>query len=447
MPINIKQLQQLQDIDKQLSKTPAIEMARQFSELQRTRDHSLNSLSVGVSWHTQYLKNIAEANTSSFSHIVAGNIGKNISQMMGDFAKNSFQDVFRTQMKSITETFNTSYNTSYSTSITTALEAMRNSLGVISTKELYNLRNFGAATNLSFISEIGMLAKSQTDLFKSDIFSQSVASLSVSHSNFLSNTFKDLAHTHSIQMANALKGSIILANEQMLRSAVSIEPFIHNLPETNINYLPSIKPNRFRVQRQELVKSLDVEEDETYDSLIIKTSTVVSFDLILNCLKIVGLCNETSLTTKGNEIFTLTNSVWSYSFKLLQIVPTNKETFAEIIDYLYFIFIEGAGKEYLRFVDYNDKKHFGYFVRTDPEVEVIWKIKHLRNKWLRHDIEHGAESDIKKSYQLRKEALEWFGMQKVPQSKEDFVFLYNNLILKVEEFLKSLLDRVSKFTN
>ncbi len=101
----------------------------------------------------------------------------------------------------------------------------------------------------------------------------------------------------------------------------------------------------------------------------------------------------------------------------------------------------------MRFITYEDKNQHSYFLKTEPEVEIIWKIKHLRNKWLRHDIEHGKDKDIAKNYQIRRETLKWFGMQRVPQSREEFIFLYNNLMLKVEEFLKVLLDRVSKFSN
>jgi hypothetical protein len=330
-----------------------------------------------------------------------------------------------------------------------------NLLSPLHSKHSDLLRSFETTTRATTLSSIEALSKSfaENNLFSNENLLRHISNSLLSYDRFASNTFAKLNNNLDQSTAQALKGSLTLANEQVLRSTSLVQSQIENFKishsdKSNLSFdIEFPKVNRYRVQKQELLRRDDIEEDEDYDSLIIKSPSAISFDLVVNCLKIVGVCNETSLTTKGNSIFTITNSVYAHSFKLLQTVPTNKENFAEIVDYLYFILIEGAGGKFLRFVDYGDGKHFGYFVNTEPEVEVIWKIKHLRNKWLRHDIEHGTESDIKKSYQLRKETLEWFGMQKVPQSKDEFVFLYNILMLKVEEFLKQLLDRVSKLSD
>lgn len=331
------------------------------------------------------------------------------------------------------------FSVSQSVHIKTAMDSIRNSLGAVSTLEIFNLRNLGVAANLSFMSEVGMVAKSYSDLFKNDLFTKSIASISTAHSSFLANTLRGFELAKSNHIANALKGSITLANEQMLRSVGLIEPSIYELPEAKIDYLSILKPNRFRVQRQELIKRVDIEEDETYENLTIKTPSAISFELVSKCMSLIGLCNEASETTKGNTIFTLTSTLWLSAWKLTDVVPTNKDNFAIVVDCLYLMLYEGAGKDKLRFIEQ------GYI--SADEAEIIWKIKHLRNKWLRHDIDHGKESDIKKSHQHRKDALEWFGLSKVPYSKDEFVFLYNNLILKVEEFLNLLLERVSKFSN
>jgi hypothetical protein len=435
MPIDIKKLQQFQEIDKQLVSNPAIEIARQISESQMVKEQHLKSLGIGVNWREEYSKHLVGIGEHSYSDLFSAGFRKNIAELMSGFAENSFQDVLRIQTKSIAEAF----NVSQSAYITTALDSIRNNLGVVSTQEMFNLRNLGVAANLSFMSEIGMVAKSYSDLFKNDLFAQGIASISTAHSSFLANTLKDFELANSNHIANALKGSITLANEQMLRSIGLIEPSIYEFPKAKIDYLPIFKPNRFRVQRQELIKRVDIEEDETYENLTIKTPSAISFELVSKCMSLIGLCNEASETTKGNTIFTLTSTLWLSAWKLIEVVPTNKDNFAIVVDCLYLMLYEGAGKDKLRFIEQ------GYI--SADEAEVIWKIKHLRNKWLRHDIDHGKDSDIKKSHQHRKEALQWFGLSNVPYSKDEFVFLYNNLILKVEEFLNLLLERVSKFTN
>ncbi len=434
MPIDIKKLQQFQEIDKQLVKNPAIEMARQLSESQIMKDQYFKSLGIGINWREEHLKHIAGIWENSSSSLFSTHLGENIAELMRGFAKNSFQDVLSGQMRSVAEVF----GDSHSALMKNALESI-SGLGIISTEELYNLRNLGVATNLSFINEIGLVAKSQKDLFSSDLFTQSIASISTSHSSFLANTLKGLELAENTQIANALKGSITLANEQMLRSVSSIQPFLREYYEDNINHIPLVKANRFRVQRYDLTQRDDISEEETYEELIVKTPSAISYELILNCMNLIGLCNEASETTKGNTIFTYTSSLWLSAVKLIDIVPTTKDNFAIIVDCLYLMLYEGAGKDKLRFIEQ------GYI--SADEAELIWKIKHLRNKWLRHDIDHGKESDIKKSHLHRKEALEWLGLDKIPYSKDEFIFLYNNLILEVEEFLKLLLERVSKFSN
>ena len=318
------------------------------------------------------------------------------------------------------------------------------------------LKGFEQITKATAFSSLETLSKTfsqQANIFKNEDFLRQMSNSLIGYDNFANETLNRLRFDMDKHISSALRGSLILANEQVLRSTSVVQSYIENSDisdntDSNLFFnraFPRI--NRYRVQKQELLRRDDIEEDEDYENLVIKTPSAISFDLIVNCLRIVGICNETAQTTNGSLIFTITNSVWSNSLKLLQVVPTNREKFAEIVDYLYFILIEGAGKDVLRFITYEDKNQHSYFLRTEPEVEIIWKIKHLRNKWLRHDIEHGKDKDIAKDYQIRRETLMWFGMQRVPHSREEFIFLYNNLMLKVEEFLKVLLDRVSKFSN
>ena len=318
------------------------------------------------------------------------------------------------------------------------------------------LKGFEQITKATAFSSLETLSKTfsqQANIFKNEDFLRQISNSLIGYDNFANETLNRLRFDMDKHISSALRGSLILANEQVLRSTSVVQSYIEN-PDISDNTDSNLffnrafpRINRYRVQKQELLRRDDIEEDEDYGNLVVKSPSAISFDLILNCLKFVGMCNETSQTTKGDTIFTLTNSVYLNSLKLLQIVPTNQEKFAEIVDYLYFILIEGAGKDVLRFITYEDKNQHSYFLKTEPEVEIIWKIKHLRNKWLRHDIEHGKDKDIAKNYQIRRETLKWFGMRRVPQSREEFIFLYNNLMLKVEEFLKVLLDRVSKFSN
>ncbi len=153
---------------------------------------------------------------------------------------------------------------------------------------------------------------------------------------------------------------------------------------------------------------------------------------------LLGQCNEASETTVGEKIFKLTNTSWSSAWILQKQVATNKESLRTIVESLYFIFYEGAGSSNLRFLTK------GYL--TDEEAKIMFVIKHLRNKWLSHDVEHGDASSIKRDYRQRKEALEWLGFERMPIKADDFIMLNSYLISELNKFLALLLERVSVFS-
>ena len=427
--------------------------------LERFDARSLSALSHHRDWMAELSRNHLStfANSSSFQESLRLE-QKSISQLALENLQGFQNSSIQSARKLIEETFQPFLrNDSLSNQLKANFEHLRESLlSPYQSQSSEILRAFEQVTKATTFSSLETLSKTfaqRANIFKNEDFLRQMSKSLIGYDRFANETLNRLRFDMDKHISSALRGSLILANEQVLRSTSVVQSYIENSnisdnTDSNLFFnreFPRI--NRYRVQKQELLRRDDIEEDEDYENLVIKSPSAISFDLIVNCLKIVGLCNETSQTTKGNLIFTITNSVWSNSFKLLQVVPTNKENFAEIVDYLYFLLIEGAGKDVLRFITYEDKNQYGYFSRTEPEVEIIWKIKHLRNKWLRHDIEHGKDKDIAKDYRIRKETLEWFGMQRVPQSREEFIFLYNNLMLKVEEFLKILLERVSKFSN
>jgi hypothetical protein len=351
--------------------------------------------------------------------------------------------------KMIEETFSPfSRNNLISERIKNDFERLRKSLlSPLHSQHSDLLRGFEQATKATTLSSVEALSKTFLDnsLSRNERLLNQVSNSLFSYDRFANNTLAKLSLDIDKYTALALKGSLTLANEQMLRSTSAIQSYIESSNTSAFNKSNPFfdrefpKINRYRIQKQELLRRDDIEEDEEYESLVIKSDAAISFEQISNCMTLIGLCNEASETTKGNTIFTLTSTLWLSAWKLTGVVPTNKDSFAIIVDCLYLMLYEGAGKDKLRFIEQ------GYIDAT--EAELIWKIKHLRNKWLRHDIDHGKETDIKKSHQHRKEALEWLGLGKVPYSKDEFIFLYNSLMLRVEEFLKLLLERVSKFSN
>jgi len=114
---------------------------------------------------------------------------------------------------------------------------------------------------------------------------------------------------------------------------------------------------------------------------------------------------------------------------------TNRANFSYVVGTLYCMLYEGAGSMSLRFM--------GSGLLSDEECRIIWAIKHLRNKYLSHDIECGSPDDIRGSWRSLRESLEWLGILRLPQTKDDFVALQERLIEGVICMLEMLLHRIS----
>jgi hypothetical protein len=431
MPINIKELQQLQGLSDAIQPRHIQELAKQVANEKQIRDSYLNSIGAGVYWKKNSLENSILESSFSGTYIQELINGRNkIDELMSSHI--GIQNIFGKTANDIVEKL----KNAYSTPIETALEMLRKQAGFINTSDaLGKMNSFGIMSNLSAIDAYAKIVNSYAGFASDKWISNEIASISINHSNFLANTFKSLQGSTNMATSNALKGSIILANEQMLRSADLIHPFLNEYRGTKADYLSLIKPNRFRVQRQELVKRVDIDEDETYENLVIKSPTATIFEQIVECMLLIGECNEASETTKGKPIFKITTSFWNSAWNLQRLVATNKDNLEKVVLCFYQIIYEGAGEDNLRFLEYVNK----------DESEVVFVLKHFRNKWLIHDADHGSK--VQKSFKERREALQWLGLEKSPTKMNDFITLNSCLLSKLNEFLKLLLERVSVFPN
>src|SRR5207249_3638561 len=112
----------------------------------------------------------------------------------------------------------------------------------------------------------------------------------------------------------------------------------------------------------------------------------------------------------------------------------DEESFGNFVDCLYFILYEAAGKDNLRFLKGGLTK--------DEDCTIIWTIKHLRNKYLRHDPDHGTLKDIEKSWQDLAGKFALLGLSHLPISISDYQHLQQRLLQEVEQFLKRLLGNL-----
>ena len=260
------------------------------------------------------------------------------------------------------------------------------------------------------------------------------------YDRFASRTLAMLRDAESESYAAALAGSIFLASEQNIRLNSLMQPFIERAYGESFDlsaFAPKRRPvvNRFRVQRDELLEQDQVPEEADYETLAPLAPSADLFEQARRCFELIGTCEEASQTCNGKSVFKFTPALVLSFANLLGTVACSRATLTLVVENLYIVLYEAAGKDHLRYIEN------GYV--TKDECEVIWRIKHLRNKWLSHDADHGSDSDIKKSWRTRKEALEWFGFNQMPNVKDDYALIHRLLLNKVEEFLKILLERIA----
>jgi hypothetical protein len=155
-------------------------------------------------------------------------------------------------------------------------------------------------------------------------------------------------------------------------------------------------------------------------------------------LELVTQCNEAGKTSGSlDEIFKPTTRLMTVCIDLPWLSATDRLRFADVIDCLYFIFYEGAGKDNLRFLEKNGGP------LTDAECDLIWCIKHLRNKWSRHDADHGKDKDIHRSWAELAAKFRWLGLAEHPTSAAHFQHLHSKLLELAEDFLIGILRKLA----
>lgn len=161
------------------------------------------------------------------------------------------------------------------------------------------------------------------------------------------------------------------------------------------------------------------------------TSRIIG--LAREAMELVFRINQAAQARGSSEIFKPTNRVLQVFQRLPWLDAHTEGLFGDVVDDLYVLLYEGAGKDNLRFL----RAHGGPL--DPPACDVIFCIKHLRNKWLRHDPEHGGKKDIEKSYATLGGHLQRLGLSKLPRRAADYRLLQERLLREVVSFLERLL--------
>ena len=303
----------------------------------------------------------------------------------------------------------------------------------------FNIPQFSQATLAWNVASIG-LANRMNDiglLARREMLSVRLFEAPSAYTAFVRHTTERLAADPAPDIAARLRGSLNLAEQQLLDIADTVSGFIE-VPDDEEEPDDKRVLNAPFTQQDELLAYDAVEDETDTEAMTIVSPTAQTVQRGRRVLELVTQCNEAGKTSAyGVEIFKPTTRLMTVFNDLPWLSPNDRSRFADVVDCLYFIFYEGAGKDNLRFLD----KHGGPL--TDIDCDLIWCIKHLRNKWSRHDADHGKEKDIQKSWAELAAKFRWLGLAEHPTEARHFQQLHYQLLVLAEDFLARILRKLT----
>lgn len=288
--------------------------------------------------------------------------------------------------------------------------------------------NTGISESLKRIGELGVLGK-RLEL------SNSLLAPSLMHARFAEDTLSRLKEASGPRVLKALNASLNLVDAQHVANASLLKQLAPTFTDEDLDS-STWELNAPFVQREELLSEEELEDDEDIELVISHSPAAQETEQTRTVLLLTTDCNKASRTKGLPEIFKPTTRVLEVFGNLPWLIPHDERSFGEFVDGLYFVVYEGAGKDNLRFL----QKHGGPL--TAEECDVIWNIKTLRNKWLRHDADHGKDADINKSWTSLDECFRHLGLQGFPRTPSDYRFLHRNLLAQMKQFLSRLFGAI-----
>jgi hypothetical protein len=261
---------------------------------------------------------------------------------------------------------------------------------------------------------------------------------SIEYASFIESTSKKMNNIGE----DTIREKALMASLYMTESQLSgINDLLSTVisPEIEIISPSPIRPLRLpRIQQMELLRSPEIGEVKHEEDIIRLSPAAYAAAVTRAVLHMVTGCNEQNLASGKKEVFKTTTRFVEAVADMIWLLPHDKCTFADFVDCLYFIFYEGAGRDNLRYLKANGG------VLEPEDCNFIWSIKILRNKWLRHDLEHGSPSDIKRSRETLLEQFKLLGLKQFPKSAADYRFLHRKLLEEAHSFLQKVLDKISE---
>lgn len=255
------------------------------------------------------------------------------------------------------------------------------------------------------------------------------------YTNFAEDALRQLERASERHQA-WLSAALAFAGTEITASASIIEETLTDeWADESASLISPLRPNAFR-QLQTEVRRIEVPGEATPAELVVLSTTADLMDSGRRFAALITECNVNAEFGGRKQIFTYTTTLVESLQALPFAVATDRDILARVVDALYFVLYEGAGASSLRYLADG--------LLTDGECNIVWRIKHLRNKWLRHDPEHGTPRDLVRDRKALAEGLNALGVTGLPRRRADFVLLHRALMERAIEMLELLSERLAE---
>jgi len=247
------------------------------------------------------------------------------------------------------------------------------------------------------------------------------------YAQFVESTARRFQRSSSQHALAGLDGALIIGNDLVLNTCRTLNDFFVE-PIDDDTPVPSPRLNVQSVVRRELTSNPAVRSGMNVGQLL---SLAPAGHTALRARRVgslVAQCIELHDVAGQRQIFRGTTKLWSSCNDLPFATVRDRTGLGELIDRLYFVFYEGTGSGG-RLISDN--------FRTDEDCAFVWNVKHLRT-WLRHDEGHGGPGKVQAKRRDILNALEWFGLQGIPRTADEYQYLHRRLIEDANRFTEDL---------
>jgi hypothetical protein len=268
------------------------------------------------------------------------------------------------------------------------------------------------------------------DLFRSFVNPFEAALRSLAESANLLLRAADPLQAHAIEQSVMLTDAQVRSSEDLLgKIAAGVTGNGDDIAQRSRRLLVP------RAQRVQIRRSAVVVADLDADTLL---ATIPVGQMVLVTREIVTLVadiNEICASSGKPVIFRPTSRILRVVAELPFALAVDRESFADVIDDLYWLLYEAPGANSLRYLATNG----GPLI--DSDCDVVFVVKRLRN-FFRHDPEHGSDDEIEKKLAAVRDDLFARGFETLPNGREAYQRLQRILVEEVLGFLALLRDSV-----